>query len=607
MSSEIPRYLLVPTPRKVAFGSGTFAVPSRPTVQVPADILPALSPALDRLESDLHRAPIVQLSGDRADLLFSLDSSLTAQGYRLSITPAGVRIAARDSSGAFYAIQTLRQIIRQSPDALPTVEIEDSPDFPNRGVMIDISRDKVPTMATLRALIDKLAELKINQVQLYTEHTFAYSKYATVWKNASPMTAEQIQELDHFCRERFIELVPNQNSFGHMERWLKHPEYKDLAECPDGFDFPWGQHMDSGFSLNPGDPRALKLIEGLYDELLPNFSSKQLNVGCDETFDLGLGRSKDEVAKRGKEIVYLDFLLKIYNAVKSHGRTMMFWGDIILHKPDLIPQLPKDLIALNWGYEIGHPFAEQTASFHHAGVPFYVCPGTSTWCTLAGRTDNALANLKDAADQGLAHGAIGYLITDWGDYGHLQYLPTSYLGFVAGAAYSWCIASNRELDLATALDRHIFFDRAGVMGKLMYDLGNVYKTIPAPSFNSSKLFWALVAGPDRKETMKDVSKADYDAAEKRVDALSSIVDATKLECPDADLIKSEIRNTIAMLKLGAARGRWVLDPKSENAKDLKLRFEKVVDEHRRLWLARNRPGGLNDSVKRLTDRAGEVG
>jgi hypothetical protein len=604
--ADAKQLVLVPAPRKMTAGDGAFRFSNARTLRVSPELLAKLSPAIDRLQSESQNLLTIGVGSEKADIAIESDESLRVQGYRLSIKPDGIRIAAHDPAGAFYTIQTLRQMIRQSPEALPACEIEDWPDFPNRGVMLDISRDKVPTMATLFALIDKFAELKLNQVQLYTEHTFAYSQHATVWKNASPMTAEQIQELDHYCRERFIELVPNQNSFGHMERWLKHPEYKELAECPDGFDFPWGQHMPTGFSLNPGDPRSIKLVEGLYDELLPNFSGKQFNVGCDETFDLGLGKSKDEVAKRGKEIVYLDFLLKIYNAVKSHGRTMMFWGDIILHKPELIPQLPKDLIALNWGYEIGHPFAQQTASFHHAGVPFYVCPGTSTWCSIAGRTDNALTNLKDAADQGLAHGAIGYLNTDWGDYGHLQYLPASYVGFVAGAAYSWCIASNRELDLASALDRHIFLDRGGVMGKLMYDLGNVYKTIPAPSFNSSKLFWALVAPPDRAETMANVSKADYDAAEKKVDAIIASLDSAQMECADAEIVKGEVRNTAAMLKLGAARGRWKLDAKSEDAKDLKSRFEKVIAEHRRLWLARNRPGGLNDSVSRLSDRAAEL-
>ena len=443
MKSDPAALTLVPTPRSLRIKPGSFKLPADATIQVSSDLIAPLSPAIDRLQAECRSAWRIQTDKSSGSIVVSRDDGIAAEGYRLSIGSDEIRIAAHDGRGAFYAIQTLRQIIRQSPDALPALEIEDSPDFPTRGVMLDISHDKVPTMDTLFTLIDKLAELKINQVQLYTEHTFAYAKHPQVWKNASPLTGEQIRQLDHFCRERFIELVPNQNSFGHMERWLRHPEYKDLSECPDGFDFPWGQHMPTGFSLNPLDERSLRLVEGLFDELLPNFSSKQFNVGCDETFDLGLGRSKEEVEKRGKETVYLEFLLKIYKSVKSHGRTMQFWGDIILHKPELIPKLPKDVVALNWGYEIGHPFAKETAAFQDAGVPFYVCPGTSSWCTIAGRTDNALVNLKDAADQGLAHGAIGYLNTDWGDHGHLQYLPISYLGLVAGAAYSWCIASNR--------------------------------------------------------------------------------------------------------------------------------------------------------------------
>src|SRR5439155_11282674 len=111
-----------------------------------------------------------------------------------------------------------------------------------------------------------------------------------VWRDASPMTAAEMKELDAYCKERFIELVPNQNSFGHMERWLKHDKYKPLAECPDGFMLPWGIHHEGGFTLNPTDPKSFALIEDLFDQLLPNFTSKQFNIGCDETFDLGLGK-----------------------------------------------------------------------------------------------------------------------------------------------------------------------------------------------------------------------------------------------------------------------------------------------------------------------------
>ncbi|HEY7091128.1 MAG TPA: family 20 glycosylhydrolase, partial [Tepidisphaeraceae bacterium] len=336
--------------------------------------------------------------------------------YVLEIAQSGVHIRASTPAMAFYARQTLAQLRRQYSDAIPCMRIEDWPDFRVRGVMLDISRDKVPTMPTLLALIDQLADLKINQLQLYTEHTFAYRAHETVWKDCSPMTAAEIRQLDTYCRERFIELVPNQNSFGHLERWLKHSEYRHLAECPDGFRWPWGYRMPTGFSLNPLDPRSLELVEGLFDELLPNFTSKLFNVGCDETFDLGLGRSKAQVERRGRERVYLDFLRKIYDAVKRRGRAMMFWGDIILHKPELIGELPPDMIALNWGYEAEHPFEKETSAFREAGVPFYVCPGTSSWCSFSGRTSNALANLRRAAASGLASGAAGYLITDWGDH-----------------------------------------------------------------------------------------------------------------------------------------------------------------------------------------------
>jgi hexosaminidase len=228
-----------------------------------------------------------------------------------------------------------------------------------------------------------------------------------------------------------------------------HPRYRDLAECPDGCDTIWG-HFDEPFTLNPLDPRSLALIEELYDELLPNFSSRQLNVGCDETVDLGQGRSKAECEARGIGRVYLDFLLKIYHAVKARNHTMMFWGDIIVQHPELIAELPRDVIALEWGYEADHPFDEDGAKFAQAGIPFYVCPGTSSWNSIVGRTDNALANLRNAAENGLKHGAIGYLITDWGDNGHWQSLPFSYIGFAYGAAVSWAFQANRDMDIARA-------------------------------------------------------------------------------------------------------------------------------------------------------------
>ena len=121
--------------------------------------------------------------------------------------------------------------------------------------MLDISRDKVYKMETLFELVDQLAGWKINQLQLYMEHTFAYRSHPSVWKNASPMTGEEIFLLDQFCKERFVELVPNQNSLGHLERWLRLPEYHFLAETLGPFPVPWGEKQGP-FSIAPVQPES---------------------------------------------------------------------------------------------------------------------------------------------------------------------------------------------------------------------------------------------------------------------------------------------------------------------------------------------------------------
>ena len=382
---------------------------------------------------------------EREGVVASIDRKVEKrEGYHLTIGDERIGIVARDAAGLAYGFATLTQLVRRFGRRLPRLHIEDHPDFAHRGVMLDISRDKVPTMATLYGLVDMLAEWKVNQFQLYMEHTFAYDRHRAVWKDASPMTGEEILALDAYCRDRYIELVPNQNSFGHMERWLTKKPYSEFAEAPGGVTMPWRKLPP--FTLDPRDPRSLELIDGLYSELLPHFSSKRFNVGCDETFDLGRGKSKQVCEERGTGRVYLDFLLKIQKLCERYGRKMMFWGDIITQHPELIGEIPGDATVLEWGYEQDHPYDIDTKQFRKSGVPYYVCPGTGSWISLIGRTDNAMANIRSAATNGRKHGAIGLLNTDWGDNGHMQPLPVSYLGFLYGASMSWSPRASADMN-----------------------------------------------------------------------------------------------------------------------------------------------------------------
>lgn len=426
-------WVLLPEPKQLEFTGGWLAVkPSQTAVE--ADATKRLIADALVLVSGSARTDAVIFGVPMQDA-FKVDPAAVPQpeGYTLDISAKSIAITAHDEAGAFHAAQTLTQLARQAAGKkyLPCLRISDWPDFPHRGVMLDIARDKVPEMDTLYAFVDQMAEWKLNELQLYTEHTFAYKGHHVVWENASPMTPQQIHALDVYCREHFIELVPNQNSFGHMGRWLSHPEYAYLGEMTDG-----------GDDLCPVEPRCITFLNELYDQLLPCFSSGQVNVGCDETWSLGKGRSATAVNEKGEGRVYLDFLLQIHQLVSAHGKRMQFWGDIINKHPELIPELPKDMIAIEWGYDADHPFERNCARYAAAGVPFYVAPGTSSWCSLLGRTENSLENLRNAAINGKANGAIGYLITDWGDLGHWQFLPVSYGPMAYGAAACWAYDAN---------------------------------------------------------------------------------------------------------------------------------------------------------------------
>jgi hexosaminidase len=420
------------------------------------------------------------------------------EGYALTISKSGIELSFRETAGLRAGVATLRQLLREYGRRLPCLKIRDWPDFARRGVMLDISRGRVPKLETLLDLVERLADFKINEFQLYTEHTFAYRNYKSVWQSWGALTAAEIRTLDAHCRELGIDLVPNQNSFGHLRYFLEHPKVKKLAEISAPYEGSTGDFLRFPTTLAPNHPGTIKFIRELYDELLPNFSSKFFNVGCDETWDLGRGQSKQLCQQRGKGRVYLDFLRQIHREATRRDRRVMFWGDIILHQPKLIRALPKDVIALNWGYEANHPFAREAATFAKSKVPFYVCPGTATWMTLVGRHDTAFANLSLAAKAGRRHGAIGYLNTDWGDGGHPQPLAVSWPLYLAGAAQSWCGKTYDEQLLAPVLSRDVYDDPSQRVATAALALGFAHRKFKYLESNVTP-FGAVIAAP-RPET-----------------------------------------------------------------------------------------------------------
>jgi len=529
------------------------------------------------------------------------------QSYSLTIAKDAVTLLAEAPAGVRHGLATLQQLLAVG-DRVRCMRIEDWPDFAVRGVMIDISRDKVPTMGTLTAMIDRLASWKINQVQLYTEHTFAYVGHEVVWRDASPMTPREIERLDQYCLARGVELVPNQNCFGHMERWLKHAPYRDLAETQDGWKSPWGDIRTQAMTLNPLDPRSLRLVRDLLGQLLPHFSSRQVNVGCDETFELGQGRSAAACKRRGVGRVYLDFLLKIHRLCRRSGHRMQFWADIVQQHPELVASLPDDVIPMVWGYEADSPFDDVCRRIARRGLEFYVCPGTSSWCSYTGRTANCLGNLRLAARVGREYGATGYLVTDWGDYGHHQYLPASYLGFAQGAAVAWCGESNSDADAPAQAGRFAFDDPTGESGRLWADAGRIHEPLKIPLHNKTALFRVMQGKLDDPAATAGLSPARLNVVRRRLTKLRRRAQGHDWPGGEGQLVGGEFHNTLDILDHAVERAGFMLRERSGrsgrtsrglSASQLAVHMTVIMDHHQALWRARNRPGGLRDSLARF--------
>lgn len=524
------------------------------------------------------------------------------EGYHLKIYPDGITLSAKHPEGLFYGLTTLSQLIERKVDAeqLECLEVDDHPTLHRRGFMLDVSRCKVPTMETLFSMIDLLAELRFNELQLYIEHTFAFVDHETVWKEASPLTCDEVREIDRYCKDRFIELVPNLNSFGHFERWLMHEPYKHLAECPDGFrrENPYIVR-DHGTTLKPNQA-SLDFVDSLYSEYLPNFSSKKFNVGMDEPWELGQGWSKDKIERIGKDQVYLEHLESIRKLVEKHGKHMQFWADVLLEKPENASLLSPSASPIIWGYEAEHPFGEQANTISSCGLSYCLAPGTATWRSFTGRWATAKANIESATKNAIKHNAEGLLLTSWGDCGNHQPWSTLYPPLLYAAQMTWNGQPLKDDQVSDAVNRLVFDSHPDNPARIILETGKLDEVLGSKLPNIS-LPWYVLFPPKADKLAKHLEENQSEQRiEKGLDFLLECRNRlpSKSTSLNASLASDETEVGIELSIFALKKALWIIrgaKPKKSFNPELTLRkFET-------LWLARARSGGLAESRELLKD------
>lgn len=567
--------------------------------------------ALDRLTARL-RTPCPTTETERRPCPTTVRSDPAGlphtDAYRLTISPDAITIIGGSPAGCFYAIQTLTQLVArcETPGLLPCGTVEDQPDFDTRGLLHDITRGKVPTLATLKMLVDRLAILKVNQLQLNIEHAFVFSFDPDICSEDEGITPAEVEALDDYCRDRFVQLVPAVATFGHMGRILSMPRYRALAERESPA--PWAAldwtQRTRGFTLDCANPDAQRLVEHIWSDILDVFRAPTVNICGDEPHDLGQGKNLERYRGRLGE-VYLSQIRRVQDICARRDRRVQFWSDVVVNYPDLFHLIDEGATVLHWGYEDEADYGA-TARFIDAGLATVVCPGTSGWKRVLNAMNLAERNIATFARSGKTCGAMGLLNTDWGDHGHFNLLSGSWHGIALGASKAWRAdhVTGREFDALLA--RHLFgLENADLISSLRRAsvAGETYRTW-AQLYMPQRALGPYKALPSIEETDQTISAARETVA---------MIDAVK---PRDALVRQDLdewRIACEFQTLWAQKMRLIRTSGSPppSPPDIRRWCDGVGDASARyegVWLNRNKRGGLSDvtgALKRAVDDISE--
>lgn len=596
--------ILLPLPKKIEEKEGTLFLRLDTMIVIDPGCPQGAAVYARMLKEEILTWSGLELSVNRGkrqegDISLAVDQSLKENAYELVIGEDGAFLSGGSLNALGWAVQTLRQIVRQCAGLLPALRIEDEPQLENRGFYHDVTRGRVQTLEQLERMADTMAFYKLNQLQLNVEHTYLFRGMSELWRDETPLTAEEIMELDQYCYDRGIELVPSLATFGHLYKLLQTRTYEQLCELPGSAGHPFGfRYRMEHHTVNVSNPDAIKLIEAMMEEYMSLFRTDKFNICADETFDLGKGRSKKLADAKGVGTLYVDYIMELFDFLIRRGKTPMFWGDIICRHPELYDRLPKGVICLNWGYSPTQPDKE-TRILHEVGATQYVCPGACGWNTWINLLTNSYKNIRLMTDYARKYGAVGMLNTDWGDFGHVNHPVFSIPGLIYGAVFSWGGDVPDYEELNSQISMLEFGDRSG---QLLTTIGDISDEMRFSWHHAVTLReWTLAGVPREKlqETFHEekIDKvADSNALilerQEKLRLISRQMDSSSrwiMAHIQAGLDAIRIWNKVGLYLSQVRDGKG---PEDQDACALASELETCLHHYQKLWRSNSKEGDL---------------
>lgn len=429
------------------------------------------------------------------------------EGYRLHIEKERVTIESYHPQGLFYGANTLAQIIAQSKNKkLACTEIVDWANFAYRGISDDISRGQIHTFQQYKKLIRELARYKQNTLMMYIEDAVELFNFSEITQNRPHLTQKEVKDLVGYAEKYYVDIIPIVETLGHQENILNIKAFHKLGE------------FSGAMSFCVTEPLVYVHLDKVLKEIAQIFKSPYLHIGGDESFDVGMGRSKELAKKMGLPALHLKHYKQVAEICRKYNKKPIIYSDMLLKYPEIFPKIDNDFTIVDWQYAISNNYPS-TQKIQQTNLPYWVSPTVFNFNHLFPQNNNAIANIKLLAMAGKANGAKGLITSNWGDLGNES--PKDLLTFL----YAFNGACAWNIDAANAEEmQQVFFK---LLFRFDSDLAkNCYTILANPALEVSwKEFWRHPLLPTKASSIDLLTKKSL--IEKQLPILKKSIDSLR--------------------------------------------------------------------------------
>lgn len=466
-------YQVIPTPQKIIKKDSFFVFDERTIINLDKEknssypnalkfLRNSLSEILNRkieLKNDeTSQTHIILKYVDESKLPEFIPSQFNEEAYILRIDENKIVIEASTEKGLFYGCTTLIQLVENTEeDKIPCCKIYDWPNMKFRGISDDISRGQVSTLENFKRLIKFISRYKMNTYMPYLEDMIQFDSYPSIGKNRGALSKKEIEEIIEYANDHFVEVIPVFQTLGHFENILSQKEFIKYADWP------------GAASLDITNKETYEFLNTLLEEVFEIFPSKYFHIGADESYDVGFGNSRELADSIGLAAIHANHYKKIYDICKKHNKEVMMYGDILLDHPEILENIPKDIIIVDWHYfpKFDYP---STKLLNEAGFKYIVSP--TVWNFNSSFPENYLAipNIETITKSGIENNSIGMINSSWGDYGAETFRELNLYGYAWSAQCAW----NLKESNVSNFNKNFFFD---FYGSTNDEITNLYKEL----------------------------------------------------------------------------------------------------------------------------------